>query len=152
MSATTGQILTSTDELNALPVGSVVMSLWTPGPLHYVATKFATDSATAAVAAKAGGTWLAPISDGPIYPLGSGNDGQTVLLLWPGLHPLPAQYQPQPARSAKDDMAQVVEAMQRFTQAWGEQITQRFKSFNAAVDRMQRSERDRRAKRGGPNV
>lgn len=62
-------IITTQQELDALPVGSVVLTLWDDGPLHYVMQKYSDG-------------WYGFPSDSALYPLGSASDGQHVALLW----------------------------------------------------------------------
>lgn len=65
-------VLKTGAELDELPVGSVVMALWDGGPLHYVMQKYA------------GNGWYGFPSERPLFPLGSGRQGETVALLWRG--------------------------------------------------------------------
>lgn len=62
-------IIATTDQLDALPVGSVVMSLWDIGPLHYVFQRHSDG-------------WFGFPSMSPLFPLGSARQGETCQLLW----------------------------------------------------------------------
>lgn len=57
------------EDLNELPVGSIVMAAWDPQP-HHVMTRFSD------------GWYGWPSRDMPLYPLGSGRNGETALLVW----------------------------------------------------------------------
>lgn len=57
------------EELNALPVGSIVVTMWDPAP-HHVMTRF-TDG------------WFGwPSRDCPLFPLGAAKGDEWVLLVW----------------------------------------------------------------------
>ena len=61
-------IITTHNELDALPVGSIVMTLWDEGPLHYVMQRYSDG-------------WYGGFSDSSLFPLGS-TEGNSCLLLW----------------------------------------------------------------------
>lgn len=63
------QIIRTTEGLTALPVGSVVMTLWDNGPLHYVMQKYSNG-------------WYGWPSDNALYPLGARTEPRAVLVLW----------------------------------------------------------------------
>lgn len=63
-------IITTQVELDKLPVGSVVLTLWDIGPLHYVMQKYSDG-------------WYGFPSENSLFPLGSKpNGGYEVALLW----------------------------------------------------------------------
>lgn len=61
-------VVRTVEELEELPVGSVVLALWSPRPLSYVMQKYSNG-------------WYGYPSDQALYPLGT-NDGNGVLVLW----------------------------------------------------------------------
>jgi hypothetical protein len=63
-------ILRTQAELDALPVGAVVMTLWDDGPIHAVMQKYSDG-------------WYGFPSKTSLHPLGSGSQWETVALLWP---------------------------------------------------------------------
>ena len=65
-------IITTNKELDALPVGSVVMALWDEAPLHHVFQRYSDG-------------WYGFPSESALYPLGSAKDGEAVCVLWIGL-------------------------------------------------------------------
>lgn len=64
-------VLRTVAELDELPVGSVVMTLWDDGPLHAVMQKYSDG-------------WFGFPSKTALYPLGTGSGLESVALLWRG--------------------------------------------------------------------
>jgi hypothetical protein len=62
-------VLHTQQELDDLPVGSVVMTLWDDGPLHAVMQKYSDG-------------WYGFPSDSALHPLGSGRPPESVAVLW----------------------------------------------------------------------
>lgn len=63
-------VLHTQQQLDDLPVGAVVMTLWDDDDVHAVMQKHADG-------------WFGFPSTTPLHPLGSGNNDETVALLWP---------------------------------------------------------------------
>lgn len=68
-------LISTKEKLDELPVGSVVLVLWDEPPLHAVCQRYAH--------AEGGpGPWHSTLHNKMVYPLGTGEQGEEVLLLW----------------------------------------------------------------------
>lgn len=67
--------LSTTEELDELPVGAVVLALWDSGPVHYVMQRYANGDGSP-------GGWYGWPSQEPLHPLGTARAGETVAVLW----------------------------------------------------------------------
>ena len=62
--------ISTPEELDALPVGAVVMTLWAAGPMNHVFQRYSDG-------------WYGFPSHTAMFPLGTAKNGETVLVLWP---------------------------------------------------------------------